>query len=276
MQRSHTSQSDFTMINTVSIPDSYRPAPNCLKGSVILVTGAGQGLGRIAALAYASHGATVVLVGRTVKKLEAVYDEIELAGGLQPAIFPIDYAKASQADFDAIAHTIRQTFSRLDGIFHGASHFVSSMPMSLHELPMWEQHCRINLIIPAVLTKSCLPLLQKSNASSVVFLSETHAIQPKAYWGPFAVTKGALSNLVQVWSDELEPPAGPRFNLCLPGPVASPMRAKSHPGELASSLTQPEFLESAFVYLMESASQSIRGSLLVCQSPGNPVITANK
>ena len=63
---------------------NYCAPQDLLKNRVILVTGAGQGLGRIAALTYAAHGATVILHGRNVKKLESVYDEIEAGGGAQP------------------------------------------------------------------------------------------------------------------------------------------------------------------------------------------------
>ncbi len=68
----------------------YQVAADALKGKVILVTGAGDGIGRQAAISYAQHGATVILLGRTVKKLESVYDEIEAAGYPQPAIIPLD------------------------------------------------------------------------------------------------------------------------------------------------------------------------------------------
>jgi len=64
----------------------YQPAPNLLENRIVLVTGAGDGIGRAAALSYAQHGATVILLGRTIAKLERVYDEIEAAGGPQPAI----------------------------------------------------------------------------------------------------------------------------------------------------------------------------------------------
>ncbi len=67
------------------------------------MTGAGQGIGRIAALTYADHGATVILHGRSVKKLERVYDEIEAKGGAQPTIYPLDLEKAEDSDFEAIA-----------------------------------------------------------------------------------------------------------------------------------------------------------------------------
>ena len=58
----------------------YQAPRDLLKDKVILVTGAGDGIGREAALTYAAHGATVILLGRTSAKLEAVYDQVEAAG----------------------------------------------------------------------------------------------------------------------------------------------------------------------------------------------------
>ena len=79
-------------------PDGYRPAADLLAGRVILVTGAGDGLGKAAALALAEHGATVVLLGRKVRPLERVYDAIEQAGGPQPAIYPLNLEGAAPQD----------------------------------------------------------------------------------------------------------------------------------------------------------------------------------
>ena len=57
-------------------PQNYQPAADILKDRIILITGAGDGIGATAARSFAAHGATVVLVGRTQQKLEAVYDAI--------------------------------------------------------------------------------------------------------------------------------------------------------------------------------------------------------
>ena len=70
------------------IPDNYQPGPSLLAAASILVTGAGQGLGRAVALACAAHGATVALLGRKLEKLEATYDAIVAAGGPEPALIP--------------------------------------------------------------------------------------------------------------------------------------------------------------------------------------------
>ncbi|MEP7154160.1 MAG: SDR family NAD(P)-dependent oxidoreductase [Betaproteobacteria bacterium] len=248
-------------LSRVTPPARYLPSPELLKERVILVTGAGQGLGRVAALAFARHGASVILHGRHVPKLEGVYDAIVSENLEQPAILPLDFSKTTQPELDAFAQAIHTTFGRLDGIFHGASHFVSPMPMALSDLEMWRKHTSTNLAVPAALTKACMPMLKRSDAASVVFLTETHALLPKAYWGPFAVTKSALSTLVAILADESSA-GGPRFNLYLPGPVASPMRAQSHPGELASALPSAEKLAPDFLYLIGRDSLAVNGCLL--------------
>lgn len=249
----------------IALPIDYQPAIDLLKDRVILITGAGQGLGKIAAMAFARRGATVILHGRNIAKLEMVYDAIEAEGLPLPAILPLDFAKTTQTELDSFAQSIHSTLHRLDGIFHGASHFVSPMPMVLHDLDMWMQHARVNLAVPAALTRACMPLLKRSDDASVVFLTETHAMHPKAYWGPFAVAKSALNSLTAILADEAGALSNPRFNLCLPGPVATTMRAQSHPGELSSSLPLPESLAGNFLYLMGPDSTGITGCLLECR-----------
>ena len=201
-----------------------------------------------------------------ITKLEAVYDEIVAAGFPQPAILPMDYLNATQAELDAFAQSILTTFGRLDVVFHGASHFVSCMPLALHDLDMWQQHARVNLGVPAALTKACMPLLERAADASVIFLTETHVVESKAFWGAYSVSKSALANLAAVWADESEGQTRVRFNLCLPGPVDSPMRARSHPGELASQLRSAKSLAPYFLFLAASGSEPRSGFLLDCRS----------
>lgn len=253
-------------LTPTSLPADYQPAANLLSDRVALVTGAGQGLGKVAALAFAKYGAAVILHGRNVPKLEAVYDEIVAAGYPQPAIMPMDYLMTTQLELDAYAQSIHTTFGRLDVVFHGASHFVSCMPLAMHDLDMWLQHIRINLAVPAALTKACIPLLSRAPDASVIFLSETHATDAKAFWGAYSVSKSALANLAAVWADEMEGQTGVRFNLCLPGPVDSPMRGRSHPGELASQQRPTKSLARYFLFLAASGGEPRSGFLLDCRS----------
>src|SRR5689334_3072725 len=141
---------------------NYRAPRDLLKNRVILVTGAGQGIGRTAALTFADHGATVILHGRNVKKLEKVYDEIEARRSAQPAIFPLDLEKAGDSEFAAIASAIEQQLGRLDGILHNASMLGSLSPLETQTLEQWLALLRVNLVAPFALTRACLPLLKAS------------------------------------------------------------------------------------------------------------------
>jgi NAD(P)-dependent dehydrogenase (short-subunit alcohol dehydrogenase family) len=246
----------------MTLPEEYSPPQDLLSGQVILVTGATGGLGGAAARMMARHGATVILHGRDVKKLERLYDEIEAAGSAQPAILPLDFLKATQTELDGFAQTIQQTFGRLDAIFHGASHFRTLTPMTLLNLDVWKDHTLVNLAVPMALTKACIPLLKRAEAASVLFVSETHAIHPKAYWGAFAAGKSALGVCTQIWQDEQTETSPIRFNTVIPGPVATTMRATSHPGESQSGLRQPEEFARHVLFLIGRDSQHVKGQVL--------------
>lgn len=243
---------------------NYQAPTDLLQGRVILVTGAGQGIGRAAALTFAAHGATVILHGRKVKKLESVYDEIEAAGLPQAAIFPLDLAGAEDKDYAALAAGIRGQLGRLDGILHNASHLDRLRPLEEHTLEQWQTTLRVNLMAPFALTRACLPLLKAAPDASVVMTSETHGHEPAAYWGSFAVANAGLEALVKLWAQELEIHPGLRINGIIPGPVRSPQRSKTHPGELKETLPPPESVMPQYLYLMGGDSRGVSGQIVTC------------
>ena len=245
-----------------SIPHDYEPRADLLAERVVMVTGAGQGLGRAVALAAASHGATVALLGRKLEKLEAIYDAIEAAGGASPALIPLDLAAAGSAEYDSLCQLVRRDLGRLDAIVHCASHFVPLGPLAGQTLEQFMTLLKVNLAAPFALTRACLPLLKDAPDSSVVFTGETHGAHPRAYWGGFAVAKAGLSTLATVWAQELELGGKPRVNVFIPGPIASPQRAQSHPGEDRAQLPSPEYAVPAFLFLLGPDSAGISGQTL--------------
>ncbi len=236
------------------LPADFVAALDCLRDRVIFVTGAGQGLGRVAALAYAKHGATVILHGRDRKKLDAVYDEIEAAGGAEPAILTLDFLAATQAEYTGLAETIFAQFKRLDGIVHSAVHVAPLELMAAQTTETWQAYFSVNALAPIQITRACLPMLKRSPAANVIFVTEEHALTAKAYWGAFSATKNILTNVIATWRDELATSANlqspPYMHLLLPGAVATHSRGVTHPGELTSAIRQPESLADNFLYLM--------------------------
>lgn len=238
---------------------NYQPPQQHLKDRVILVTGAGQGIGRAAALAFAAQGATVILLGRKLKKLEAVYDEIEAAGGPQPVIFPMNLEKANEQEYQALAEGIYQQLGRLDGILHNASRFDNLSPLEIQTVEQFNGMLQTSLVGPFALTKACLPLLKRATDASIIVTSTAAAHAPAAYWGAHAIAKSAADMLVKIWAQELETFPHIRINTVIPGALQSPQRKLSHPGELHSDLPQIASVLPLYLYLMGSDSAGVSG-----------------
>ncbi|MBZ0091933.1 MAG: YciK family oxidoreductase [Sulfuricellaceae bacterium] len=240
---------------------SYQAPHNLLDNKVILITGAGQGIGRTAALTFASHGATTILLGRTTSKLETVYDEIEAAGYPQAAIFPMDFLKAGETEFKSLAEAIYEQLGRLDGILHNAAYLQGPSPLENESMDLWTKTLRANLSAPFALTKCCLPLLKVAPDASVIMTSDDHGHNPTAYWGAFSVAKCGIERLVKIWAQETEHLPNLRFNAIIPGPVQSPQRLRTHPGEKRDSQPTAESLMPAYLYLMGGDSHGTSGEI---------------
>ena len=240
---------------------SYRAAPDLLRDRVILITGAGDGLGRAAALAFARYGASVVLLGRTIAKLERVYDNILESGGTEPALYPMDLSGANDEDYRDLAETLRREIGRLDALLHSATLLGTLTPLSLYDPKLWYRVMQVNLHAPFLMTKACLPLLKTAPDPTVVFTNCSVGRRGRAYWGAYGVSKFGISGLTEIWADELEN-SGIRVNGVDPGPVRTSLRARAYPGEDASLLATPESVMPLYLYLVGPDSKGVTGQTL--------------
>jgi len=240
----------------------YQPSRDLLAGRVVLVSGAGDGLGRSASLAYARHGATIILVGRTQKKLEAVYDEILAEQLVEPLLMPLDLAKAGLHEFEKIAAAIEHEFGRLDGLLHSAATLGTLTPLALYDLETWQRVMQVNFNAAYLLTRASLGVLEKSEDASVIFTTSKLARQGRAYWGAYAAAGAALESLSQVWADELCTNTNIRMNTLDPGAVRSTLRARAYPGENPLTVPAPEEVMPQYLYLMGPDSRGITGQAL--------------
>jgi NAD(P)-dependent dehydrogenase (short-subunit alcohol dehydrogenase family) len=240
-------------------PADYLPSPTLLEGKTILVTGAGDGIGRSAALAYASHGATVILLGRTESKLEKVYDEIEQAGGPKPALVALDLATATEENVLHLAGGLAQEFPHLDGLLHNASILGERRPVESAGYAAWLEVMQVNVNAQFLLTRHMLPLLQAAPAASIVFTSSGVGRKGRAYWGAYAVSKFATEGFMQVLADELENTSRVRVNSLNPGATNTAMRRAAYPGELPTDNPAPEDIMATYLFLMGDDSAGITG-----------------
>jgi NAD(P)-dependent dehydrogenase (short-subunit alcohol dehydrogenase family) len=248
------------------LPAANSSAPPDLRDRVVFLTGATGGLGRQVALAAAAAGATVILHGRIVRKLEALYDEITVAGHIEPIILPLDLSKAEAADFANVAAALEAQLGRLDALIHTAALLGSLGPLEHQSFDSWLALLRVNVAAPMGLTRALVPLLNAAKDATVVFTLDNRGQEPRAYWGGYAVTKAGVATLARELADEWEKRDNLRVNAVVPGPIRSPLRGQTHPAEDITHLPMPDMLVPLYLHLIAGQTKAESGALIDAQA----------
>jgi NAD(P)-dependent dehydrogenase (short-subunit alcohol dehydrogenase family) len=241
-----------------------------LAGKIALVTGASRGIGYAAAFALARAGAHVVALARTVGGLEELDDAIRAVGGTATLV-PLDLK-----DHQGIARlgaALNERYQRLDVLVGNAGVLGPLSPLAHVEPKAWDEVIAVNVTANWNLIRCMDPLLQKSEAGRVVLISSGVGMNPRAYWGPYAVSKAALDALAYTYAAETVT-TNIRVNLFNPGPTRTRMRAAALPGEDPTTLKTPDAVAEKIVELCLPTFQATgniydmrKGGLLSPQPP---------
>tara|TARA_R110002073_G_scaffold75431_1_gene184010 strand:- start:1940 stop:2704 length:765 start_codon:yes stop_codon:yes gene_type:complete len=231
---------------------SYAPSTDLLKNKTILVTGATDGIGRVAAKTYAAHGATVILLGRRTDALELIYDEIIEAGYPEPGIVVLDLATQDISELQQLGDVILERYGRLDGLLHNASILGDRVPVETYDLNTWAKVMQVNFTNVCYLTRILMPLLRLAPNASVIFTSSGVGATPRAYWGAYSVSKYAMEGFAKLLAEEVENASDICVNILNPGGTRTKMRAAAFPNEDPNTLIRAETLMPLYLYLISN------------------------
>lgn len=232
-------------------------AARALESRVVLISGAHGGLGAAAARACAQAGATVVLLGRKIPKLNRVYDAVAQVGS-EPLIYPLDLEGASPDDYAELADRLRAELGGLDGLLHCAAEFRGLTPLEHTDPAAFARAIHVNLTAPWWLSQACLPLLKESGDAALVFTLDDAARVGQAYWGGYGVAQHGLAALMGMLHAELAG-SSVRVSALQPGPMRTPLRAKAYADDEDAGTREPADYGDACVTLLSSAGAEHRG-----------------
>ena len=240
-------------------PREYTYPGDILRDRIILITGASDGIGKALALHAASLGAQVILHGRSVPKLEKVYDTIEdIEGAPRPSIAVMDLESANAESYTTLAQSIEAEFGRLDGLVLNASILGERYSIEQYDAVLWQKVMHVNVTSIFAMTQVFLPLLQESADPSVIFTSSGVGRTGRAHWGAYAVSKFATEGFSQVLADEHRH-GKLRSNCINPGATRTSMRLAAFPAEDRNALKRPEEILTPYIFLLGPDSKGITG-----------------
>ena len=233
----------------------YQPATDALQGQTILVTGASAGIGACLAKTSAIFGANVVLLGRRREKLDTVFDWIEAHTDTLPVIVPADLEHLTGEAAEQLAHSIRETYGRLDGLIHNASLLGAKTPLAHYPAQEWQRVFQVNIHAPFILTQALFALLDEADRASIINISSSVGREGRAYWGAYSASKFALEGFSQILADETEQAGRIQVFSLNPGATRTAMRAAAYPTEDPQTVAPPEAHMDLLLYLLSARGQ---------------------
>ena len=220
-----------------------------LANKIALVTGVSRGIGEACALALARAGAHLIGISRTQGGLEALEERIVAASGTCTMV-PFDLLELDR--IDDLGAEIYKRFEHLDILVGNAGTLGPLSPLGHIKTDEWHKVIDLNLNANWRLLRIFDPLLQRSQAGRVVFVTSAAAHADLAYWGPYAASKAALETLLRTYAAE-NASTNVRANLLDPGAMRTVMRTKAFPGENPDTLPEPSELAPLFVEMCSTS-----------------------
>lgn len=231
---------DNEQLNLNILSDEFNLTSDLLKNKIILLTGASRGIGRACAKLLSRSGATVILLARTIKNLESLYDEIIVENLPTPAIYPFNLLSAKPDDYDDLRRNIDKNFGILDAVIHIAGEVGTLTPIEHYPVDQWFRILQTNLNAQFMLTKATLPLLKRSKSAKVIFTTNKVAKEPKAFWGAYAVANSGINAFVDILNQEYDNYENLNFYTVTPDKVRTSLYTAIYPGIDNKSLVAPE------------------------------------
>ena len=247
---------DITKINFPS---------NLLKGKTIVISGSGSGIGRQVAKSFSKFGADLILFSKSEEKLESLFDELNKDYSNNVIIQPLDLETAEEKDYEKIFRAISDDYPKIDGLLNNAGILGEKKSLEQYSYVSWKNVLKVNLDASFLMTKSLMPLLRKSDNSSIIFTSSGVGRKGRAYWGAYSISKFATEAMMQILSEELQNTSRVRVNCINPGAVRTKMRESAYPAENPKKNPPPIEIIEAYLYLMSDMSLEINGQSIDAQ-----------
>jgi NAD(P)-dependent dehydrogenase (short-subunit alcohol dehydrogenase family) len=159
---------------------------------VVVITGAGQGIGRSFARAFASAGARVVIAERNVEKARAVEEEIASGNG---HALVVETDVADEGSVNRMAATVDAAFGRADVLINNAAIFstLEMRPFDQIPVPEWEQVLRVNVTGPFLCARAMLPLMRKNKWGRIINMASGAVTLGRPNYLHYIASKAAIA-----------------------------------------------------------------------------------